>query len=216
MSEELEENRQETPDMPENDENQDTAAENTAVSDEKEKVKKPLWREILEWVVAIVAAVAVAFVIRAFIFEPVKVDGHSMCETLQDGEIMLVTKYQYTELFGTPIFGEPKRDDVVICHYPGRGSTNFVKRVVGLPGDVIDIVDGYTYVNGEKLDEPFIEHRDNHNFKGYKVPEGHYFVMGDNRANSNDSRAQGAIARNMIVGHARLVVFPFSQWKVIE
>ena len=149
---------------------------------QKEKPKKTLKREIFEWVVTIAAAVLIAFVIRTFLFEPVRVDGGSMLETLQDGEIMFVTKYDY-------LTRDPERFDVVICHYPNRGSTNFVKRVVGLPGDTVEIRGGYLYVNGECYEEDYIEHRPYADFAAYTVPEGYYFVMGDNRANSHDSRA---------------------------
>ena len=209
----------------------------------KEKVKKPLWKEILEWVLTIVIAVAAALVIRSFIFEPVKVDGHSMDDTLSDGEIMLVSKYDYGSVWltfpwqddgeketatrfavGTK---EPERFDVVICRYPGRGDTNFVKRIVGIPGDELYIEDGYLYVNGEKQPEEYVS--DGYRVRGgsngwsfcsaeepYKVPERHYFVMGDHRNNSNDSRAHGAIEREMIVGHVRRVVFPFGGWRGIR
>ena len=97
------------------------------------KPKKSAKREALEWVLTIVAALAIAFVIRTFLFEPVRVDGGSMLETLQDGEIMFVTKFDY-------LGSNPDRFDVVICHYPNRGTTNFVKRVVGLPGDTVEIL----------------------------------------------------------------------------
>ncbi len=198
----------------------------------KEKPKKSLQREILEWVATLLAAVLLAMVLRTFVFELVKVDGRSMNDTLADGEIMLVTKFRYSSTWlsfpwqsdeakeNAPRFtvgGDPARFDVVICRYPGRGDTNFVKRVVGLPGDTVALKDGYLYVNGEKYDEPYINeaYRKGYinEFPEYTVPEGEYFVMGDHRNNSNDSRAQGPISRNMIVGHVVQVLFPFSGWR---
>ena len=173
------------------------------------KVKKPFWREVLEWVVTIVAAVAIAFVVRTFLFEPVRVDGNSMYGTLLNGEIMLVTKPEY-------LLGDPERFDVVICHYPNRGNTNFVKRVVGLPGDTVAVKDGYLYVNGEKYAEDYLVNRPNYSLADYVVPEGMYFVLGDNRSNSNDSHLIGPITRDMIKGHVRHVVFPFSGWRAVE
>ena len=183
------------------------------------KPKKTFGREVLEWVVTIVAAVAIAFVVRTFLFEPVRVDGSSMygtlvdgeimCDTLQDGEIMLVTKPEY-------LLGDPQRFDVVICHYPNRGNTNFVKRVVGLPGDTVAVKDGYLYVNGEKYEEEYLVNRPNYTLADYVVPEGMYFVLGDNRSNSNDSHLIGPISRDMIIGHVRQVVFPFSGWRAVE
>lgn len=185
--------------------------ENTAPKKGKkaEKEKKPFWREVLEWIVTIIAAVAIAFVVRTFLFEPVRVDGNSMNYTLANGEIMLVTKPEY-------LLGEPQRFDVVICHYPGRGNTNFVKRIVGLPGDKVAVLDGFLYVNGEKYEEEYITNRPNYTLPEYEVPEGMYFVLGDNRSNSNDSHLIGPIERSMIVGHVRQVVFPFGNWRTVE
>ena len=189
----------------------------------KEKEKKPLGREILEWVITILAAVAIALLIRTFIFEPVRVDGHSMDDTLDDGEIMFVSKLGYASFdwFGGRVacFGDPNRFDVVICRYPNRGSTNFVKRVVGLPGDTVALVDGYLYINGERYDEPYINdaYRTGHlsYYPETTLGENQYFVMGDHRNNSNDSRSIGPIDRTMIVGHAVQVVFPFNAFRSI-
>ena len=100
----------------------------------KEKVKKTPMQELREWVVTLAVALVIAFVVRSFLFEPVRVDGSSMSATLSNGEIMFVTKPEY-------LLGDPERFDVVICHYPGRGDTNFVKRVVGLPGDTVAVQD---------------------------------------------------------------------------
>lgn len=175
----------------------------------KEKVKKTPAQELREWVVTLLAAILIALVVRQFLFEPVRVDGSSMDATLKDQEIMFVTKPEY-------ITGDPQRFDVVICHYPDRGNTNFVKRVVGLPGDTVAVADGYLYVNGEKYEEPYITHRPNYTLAPYTVPEGTYFVLGDNRSNSNDSHLIGPITRDMIVGHVRSVIFPFDAWRTIE
>ena len=137
----------------------------------EEKKKKSLTLEILEWILTIVVAIAIALPIRAFGFELVRVDGESMDNTLANGEIMFVTKYDYASTWlsfpwlddeskekATRITtgGNPQRFDVVICRYPGRGDTNFVKRVVGLPGDTIEIRDGYLYINGDRYEEPYI------------------------------------------------------------
>ncbi len=255
------------------------------VLDKNGKPKKSLGREILEWVLTIAAAVAIALVIRTLLFEPVSVDGRSMQDTLQDREIMFVTKPEY--VFG----GSPQRFDVVICHYPDRGMTNFVKRVVGLPGDTVAFTDGYLYVNGEKYDEPYINDayrngsfrnmdgvvvpakgdklsldwdgsrlhlllngeawlgstitidavsKDNHklsidaglvSYDGkeldestleaavgteFAVTEDYYFLCGDHRNNSNDSRYIGPVRRSMIRGHVRYVFWPLSDRRAVE
>lgn len=201
----------------------------------KEQKKKTVAREILEWILTVVAAVMIALPIRAFAFELVRVDGISMDSTLANGEIMFVSKYDYAttwlsfpwqnekakeEASRITTGGDPKRFDVVICRYPGRGDTNFVKRVVGLPGDTVELKNGYLYVNNEKYDEPYIrdEYRSGwlNTFGPCTVPEGHFFVMGDHRNDSNDSRSQGPLPRSMIVGHVRSVLYPFNEIRGIE
>lgn len=218
--------------MEENRQTAGTPAEGTGKKNKKEKEKRTVGQEILSWVLTILVAVVAALVIRSVIFEPVRVDGHSMDDTLADGEIMFVSKFDYSSTWlclpwqdteakeNAPrltLGGDPQRFDVVICRYPGRGDTNFVKRVVGLPGDTVQLIDGYLYVNDEKYDEPYIndEYRTGrlNTFGPYTVPEGKFFVMGDHRNNSNDSRSVGPIDRNMIVGHVRQVVYPFGQWR---
>ena len=201
----------------------------------EERKKKTLMWEILEWFLTILAAAAIALPVRAFAFELVRVDGASMNRTLASGEIMFVTKFDYATTWlmlpwqdaeakekaaRITTGGNPRRFDVVICRYRGRGGTNFVKRVVGLPGETVELRDGYLYIDGEKADEPYIsdEYRKGgrNSFGPVTVPEGEYFVLGDHRNNSNDSRSQGTISRDMIIGHARTVLFPFGRIRGIE
>ena len=317
----------------------------------KEKVKKSVGREILEWVLTILVAVIAALVIRSFVFELVRVDGDSMDDTLADGEIMFVSKYEYsTTWLCTPFqsnnakeratrittFGNPKLLDVVICRYPVRGDVNFVKRVVGMPGDTVELREGYLYIDGKQVEEEKniegitlvyrgIEEDPNepivtnpYTYPAYYVPkkgdtaviradesrkggfalylngskwernrtclvldadgktlkvytqnkdddskekdgnklasssvvetviswdgkimkpaefmanypellekeltvdENYYFVMGDHRCNSRDSRSSdvGVLQRSQIIGHAKRVVYPFSNfWRGIE
>lgn len=207
----------------------DNAAENVQAAEEQElqpaeetkkgKEKKPVnvKKEILSWILTLGAAVIIALVIRTFLFEPVRVDGHSMDDTLANGEIMFVTKPEY-------LTGDPQHGDVVICHYPGRGDTNFVKRVVGVPGDTLMFVDNVLIRNGEVVDEPYLTPSRNQN--GFSMlpitlGENEYFVCGDNRDNSHDCRnltngVPEAITRDMILGHVRYVVYPFSDARSIN
>lgn len=171
--------------------------------DKKEKPKKTLKQELIEWVVTLAVALVIAVVVRTFFVEPVRVDGNSMYPTLKHGEVMIVSKMAYR--FG----GEPERFDVVICHYPNRGNTNFVKRVIGLPGDTVQVADGVLFVNGVSYPEKFLHERMLEDFGPYTVPEGRYFVMGDNRNNSNDSRRAevGPLDREYIVGRVSAVLW---------
>ena len=187
--------------------------------EEQENQKKPVnvKKEIISWILTLAAAAAAALLIRTFLFEPIRVDGQSMADTLQNGEVMLVTKPEY--LFGDPQFG-----DVVICKYPGR-TENFVKRVMGVPGDEIMIVYNMVYRNGEALNEPYLtpdRNNDGFSMAPFKLGEDEYFVMGDNRDNSHDSRnyynyvTPAALTRDMIIGKVRCVLFPFTSIRGIE
>ena len=187
-----------------------------------EKIKKPFKQEVCEWVGTLVVAVLIAFVCHSFVFQNVRVDGNSMYPTLKDGEFMYVSKLDYgTSFFGIPftgigtyftVGGEPERFDVVVCNYPNRlgkhgERLNFVKRIVGLPGDTVECKDGFLYINGEKYDEPFLAEYIAKDYGPCTLGEGEYFVMGDNRNNSNDSRATGPISRDMIVGKVEGVIW---------
>ncbi|MDD3213774.1 MAG: signal peptidase I [Eubacteriales bacterium] len=183
----------------------------------KEKKKKKVKKEILSWILTLGSAVVIALLIRTFLFEPIRVDGQSMCDTLQDKEIMFVTKPEY-------IFGEPQRGDVVICKYPGR-TENFVKRLMGVPGDTLEIRDNVVYLNGEALDEPYLtptRNDDGFSMDAITLEDGQYFVMGDNRDNSHDCRnyygygKPTTLSRSQIIGHVRCVLFPFSDIRGIE
>lgn len=200
--------------------------------------KQKVLKEIREWIVSLVTAVIVVYVMTTFLFMPIRVDGGSMYPTLQDGERLGVTVYDVK--FANNI----QRGDVVICHYPGRTSkdpilhlftvdTNFVKRVVGVPGDTVMRVSGVTFINGAPLDSrvysPYTRKPDYE----YVLGEDEYFVVGDNRYNSHDSRTWdgpgsvlnltndasgdvGPITKDMIVGRARFVFWPVSGMRTVE
>ena len=180
--------------------------------EKKEKPKKSMKQEIFEWVMVFVVAAALAFVVRTFIFEPVRVDGSSMLNTLTDSDFMIATKFDY-------LLGDPDRFDIVICDYPNTDDGKYrVKRVIGLPGETIELRAGELYVDGEHVAQDFDMTENETYFGPLTVPEGCYFVMGDNRNNSKDSRSPmvGPLKRSQIKGHVRCVVFPFSRMQWIE
>ena len=113
-----------------------------------EEKKKMIIKEIISWILTLGSAVIIALCIRGFVFEPVIVDGNSMLDTLHDRELMFVTKYDY-------ILGEPESGDVIICNYP-QSTKNYVKRLVGMPGDTIEIQKNTVYINGEALPETYL------------------------------------------------------------
>lgn len=174
---------------------------------------------MVQTLIQLVCWVAVALLIRQFAVEFVRVKGGSMRSTLQNGEVMLVTKGEY-------LFGAPKRHDVVICHYPGRYMDKwkllkqyFVKRVIALPGETISMEEGVVHINGVPLEEPYLseEHtRRKTSMEPVTLGEDEYFVMGDNRDNSNDSRRVGPLKRRAIIGHVRAVLWPLRGFRRIR
>lgn len=159
----------------------------------------------------LITALLAVFLIITFLFQIYGVDGPSMLGTLHDGERMFVTKLQY-------FFREPARFEAVICRFPDRGGENFVKRIVGVPGDTIAIEGGRLYVNGEAYEEPYASYPDTYAMAPVTVAQGHYFVMGDNRMVSHDSRYAdvGPLTREQIIGKVQAVIWPLSAIRVIE
>jgi len=211
--------------MEENKQNQTPAGGETEGAEKKHKLlelreeekesKKPLLsdkakKEIREWIVSLVTAVIAVLLIRTFLFTIIKVDGPSMSDTLLDGDKLFVTVADMRA-------DGPDRFDVVICKYPNRRD-QYVKRVIGLPGDTISVRQGVLYVNGEAVEEPFLSDartvrfdKGSNNFGPVEIGEGEYFVMGDNRDNSNDSRNVGVITEDMVIGKVRYIIWPLSR-----
>ena len=153
-------------------------------------------------------SVALAVILIVFIYQPVKVEGTSMMPGLTDQERIFVNKYEY-RLGANNIH----RGDLVVFHYPKDPRESYIKRVVGLPGDTVQIVRGDVYVNSRKLDEPYVldEYRDRDSMDPQTVPAGDYFVLGDHRNSSSDSRSWGFVGRDGIYGKAVLVYWPFEK-----
>lgn len=170
-----------------------------------------LGAEVKDWIVSILIAVVLAFFIRYFIVELYVVDGSSMEPTLHNSQRLVVNKFIYR-------FKAPERGDVVVFRYPSDPSRDFIKRVIALPGDTIEIKDSRVYVNGQLQNEPYILEK---NIVGSyplsTVPNGRIFAMGDNRNNSKDSRFPdvGFVSEELVKGKAFLVFWPFNQIKTL-
>jgi signal peptidase I len=136
-----------------------------------------------------------------------RIDGTSMEPNIHNGEYVIVNKTAYW-------FGHnPQRGDVIIFNAPDQPQNDRVKRVIGLPGDTVEVKpDGTVYVNGQKLDEPYLPPHHSGTSGTWTVPEDQYFVMGDNRSASLDSRAKGPVPRNKIIGKAWLIIWPLHDW----
>lgn len=168
---------------------------------EKSEKRIRIVKEAMSLIICCAIALIAAIGIRLFIFELVRVDGSSMKPTLYDGQTLFVEKISlYTENI--------QRGDIVIVHYPGRTGA-YVKRVVGLPGDTVEVKEGSLYVNGERQEENYtLDEKMNWDTEQTVVPEGNYYVMGDNRNDSTDSRSIGPIPRDNLIGKAAFIIWP--------
>jgi signal peptidase I len=153
----------------------------------------------------IAVSVVLAVVLIVFIYQPVKVEGTSMMPGLTDQERIFINKYTYR--LGTDSIA---RLDLVVFNYPYDPSQSYIKRIIGIPGDTVEINDGTVWVNGQKLNEPYVpeEYRDHRSIPKETVPKSHYFVLGDHRSSSNDSRVWGFVERKEIYGKAVFVYWP--------
>ncbi|GBF11651.1 signal peptidase I [Tepidibacillus infernus] len=171
-------------------------------------------KELKEWAKAIAIAIILAYLIRTFLFAPFIVDGTSMMPTLENGERLIVNELQYR-------FGQPKRGDIIVFRYSEE--QDYIKRVIALPGEVVEVKNDQLYINGQKVEEPYLNEERKQlavqgltltdDFGPVKVEEGHLFVMGDNRRNSKDSRMIGTIKFDQVVGKAAFAFWPISEIK---
>ena len=151
--------------------------------------------------------VVIALLLRRFVCALALVRGRSMLDTLQNHEVMFVLRYG--------LFGQPKRFDVVVCKYPNRKGL-FVKRIIALPGDVVSMEEDVVFINGEAIEENFPRRKCLRRMEERMLGEDEYFVMGDNRPVSQDSRRVGPLKRSQILCRAKAVVFPFKRMRKIR
>ena len=169
-----------------------------------------LQRELRAWARDLLIAAALAAVIIVFFYQPVKVEGTSMAPSLSDQERIFINKFVYR-------VGAIERGDVVVFWYPLDRAKSFIKRVVGLPGDLVQIREGRVYINSQRLDEPYVpaEFADFSDYGPLHVRAEEYFLMGDHRASSNDSRMFGPVGASYIYGKAVFAYWPMAQFGAI-
>jgi len=174
-------------------------------------------RETKSWIKAILIAGAIFFIVRTVLFAPYRVDGFSMEPTLHNEEKIFVSKFKTTKLY--------ERGNIVVIS--GKDGVRYVKRIIALPGDKIKMLDDRLLINGKETDEPYLEeykksanlkHKNfTGNFGPINVPNDQYFVMGDNRINSMDSRnGLGMVYKDEIIGESKYVFYPVTNFRVIH
>jgi signal peptidase I len=185
-------------------------------------------KRVLEYAVVVTAAVLVALAVQAWLVKPYRIPSESMLDTLRPGDRVLVNRAVYH-------LREPHRGDVIVFRYPDDPSVVFIKRVVGVPGDRLAVLDGHLYVNGAECREPYVHHTLGQTdptvaqaavagstlhdpwslAEPYTIPAGQFFVMGDNRTDSDDSRDWGTVPRAAIVGEGLATYWPLSRLRAL-
>src|SRR3989344_3510614 len=169
--------------------------------------------DILE---SVVVALAIFVVFYLFLYQPHQVKGASMEPNFHDKEYILTNKFEYR-------FGDPKRGDVIVFKSPQNPEIDYIKRIIGLPGEKLKLVNNHYYINGVELQEPYIA-PELYTYNGaylkegveIVIPDDYYFVSGDNRPRSSDSREWGPIPRSSIIGRSQLRYWPFNRFGLID
>jgi signal peptidase I len=175
--------------------------------------RESAFRIVLRWlseaVETFVPAVLIAVLINIFLAQATRVYGQSMEPNLHTDQRLVVEKLSYN-------FHEPRRGDIVVLNVPQTGSGLLIKRVIGLPGEKIEIKGGKVYINEQPLEEPYLSNQSQRDMKAIVVPPNHVFVLGDNRGFSNDSRSFGSVPLENIVGRAWFSYWPLAQIGFLE
>ncbi len=169
------------------------------------------WLDLRAWARDVVISVVIAAIVIVFLYQPVKVEGTSMMPWLTDQERIFVNKFVYR-------FGDIQRGDIVVFWFPLDPTKSYIKRVIGLPGDVVEIDHGIVRVNGQAIEEDYIpeQFRDRMSYRALKVAPDQYYVLGDHRNASNDSRTWGTVERRRIYGKAVFVYWPLEKFGVLH
>jgi signal peptidase I len=173
--------------------------------------KRSVVGALVHWLRDLLFSVVLAVIVILFLYQPVKVEGTSMMPTLDDQERIFINKFVYK-------FGDIQRGDVVVFWYPLDPSKSYIKRVIGLPGETVRITNGRVFINDKELTEPYVipAYLDRQSYQAKTVEPDHYYVLGDHRNSSNDSRAWGTVSREFIYGKAVLIYWPVEKFHLLR
>ena len=182
--------------------------------EEAPEQEQSIWRSLGGTLLYLLVIVLLTWVIVTFVGQRTKVDGHSMEPTLSDGDNLIVDKLSYR-------FRDPERYDIIVFPYQHAENTYYIKRIIGLPGETVQVIDGYMYINGKKLDEHYgaeVMEDPGIAAEPIKLGDDEYFVLGDKRNHSSDSRVAsvGVLTRDMLIGRAWVRIYPFNKIGVIK
>jgi signal peptidase I len=169
---------------------------------------KPWWREVIE---TVLYALVLALILKAYVVQAFWIPSGSMIPTLEPGDRVLVVKFWYH----LPKIA-PERGQIVVFKYPVDPQRDFVKRLIGLPGDTVEIRGGRVFINSREIAEPYVQHPDNFSMLPEVVPARSYFCLGDNRANSQDSRFWGFVKEDFVHGPAVFRYWPPSRIGLLD
>jgi signal peptidase I len=181
-----------------------------------------------ELIQTVLLTLLIFFAMRAVV-QNFKVEGTSMEPTLHNNQFLIINKMTYARIDGTPVerimpttstepgaphfvFGNPEHGDIVVFRFPAQPDKDFIKRIIGVPGDLVEVRAGRVYLNGQLQDEPYIKDGASYDRPGQIVPTGQYFVLGDNRPNSSDSHVWGFVPADNLVGKAWFAYWPPGDW----
>jgi len=159
-------------------------------------------KEIIPYIIIVLVVV----LIRTYIATPIKVNGTSMYDTLNHKDTMILNKIDVK-------INKLERFDIVVIE---TGDTYIIKRVIGLPGETIKYQNGKLYINGKKVKDPYYKNDNTSDFESVKIPKNHYYVLGDNRTDSIDSRIIGPVSLESIKGTTKLIIFPFRNFGIVD
>lgn len=185
--------------------------QNSTTKEETPRGERRGFFEARYWLRDLILSLLLAFIFVIFLYQPVQVEGTSMMPRLTNHERIFINKYVYR-------FRPIQRGDIVVFHFPLDPSKSYIKRVVGLPGETVSIRDGHAYIDGRELNEPYVPAAffDHETHEPVKLASNNYYVLGDHRDASNDSRQWGPVSRDLIYGKAVFVYWPFDHFGLLR